>query len=359
MTAAPTVAAALASGRNGFTGLRLGLASAVVASHAFSVATGAAGDEPLARATGYTLGEHAVNGFFAVSGFLVTMSCDRRGARDYAIARTLRILPGLVAATLLVSLVLGPAMTRLPLSAYLQDPGLWSFVRGTLTTFKSNAALPGVFEANPYRAPLGTVWTLKYEVLCYLGVLAAALCGLTRWRLPVLLLVAGLALALASIGAARGTDLPKGLETALRLPLIFSAGACLYLWRESLRISGAALACLSAGAVVLVRTPAYPPLMFLAEAYGAVWLALGPMAREFFDPKADLSYGIYLYGWPVQQSLHALWPAPTGLALLAPALLLTLPVAALSWYGIERPALSLKARALGRHGLGTIEPAGP
>lgn len=359
MTAAPTVAVALGSGRNGFTGLRLGLASAVVVSHAFSVATGAAGDEPLARATGYTLGEHAVNGFFAVSGFLVTISCDRRGAWDYAVARTLRILPGLVAATLLVSLALGPAMTRLPLPAYLGDPALWSFVRGTLATFKSNAALPGVFEANPYRAPLGTVWTLKYEVLCYLGVLAAALCGLLRSRWPALLLAAGLALALAWVGAARGAEVPKGVETALRLPMIFSAGACLYLWRGRLRVSGAALACLAVGALALARTPAYPPLLFLAEAYGAVWLALGPMARPAFDPKADLSYGIYLYGWPVQQSLHALWPEPPGLALLLPALALTLPLAALSWYGIERPALSLKARALGRRRLGTVEPAGP
>ena len=358
MTGASTVGHALESGRNGFTGLRLGLAAAVVVSHAFSVATGAPGDEPLARATGFTLGEHAVNGFFAVSGFLVTMSCDRRGWRDYVIARTLRILPGLVAATLLVSLVLGAAMTSLPLPAYLRDPGLWSFVRGTLTTFKSNAALPGVFEANPYRAPLGTVWTLKYESFCYLGVLAAAVCGLLR-RWPALLIVLGLAIALAWVGAMRGADLPKGLETALRLPLIFSAGACLYLWRERLRISAAALACLVVGAVVLARTPAYAPLLFLAEAYGAVWLALGPMARRSFDPRADLSYGLYLYGWPVQQALHALWPEASGTALLAPALLLTVPVAALSWFVIERPALSLKARALGRRSLGTIEPAGP
>ena len=359
MTPAPTIAAALARGRNGFTGLRLALALAVVVSHAFSVATGAAADEPLARVTGYTLGEHAVNGFFAVSGFLVTMSCDRRGVRDYVIARTLRILPGLVAATLFVSLLLGAAMTRLPLTAYLHDAGLWSFVRGTLTTFKSNAALPGVFEANPYRAPLGTVWTLKYEVLCYIGVLAAGSCGLLRGRLPVLLLVAGLAVALAWVGAARGSDLPKGLETALRLPLIFSAGGGLYLWRDRVRVSGAVIAGLALGALVLARTPAYPPLLFLGEAYGSVWLALGAMARGLFDPKADLSYGIYLYGWPVQQSLHALWPQASGLALLAPALLLTLPVAALSWYAIERPALSLKARALGRRSLGTIEPAGP
>jgi peptidoglycan/LPS O-acetylase OafA/YrhL len=357
--AAPTIANALKGRHNGFTGLRLALALAVVVSHAFSVATGAAADEPLARLTGYTLGEHAVNGFFAVSGFLVTMSCDRRGIRDYAIARTLRILPGLVAATLVVSLGLGAALTRLPLAEYLRDPGLWSFIRGTLTTFKSNAALPGVFEANPYRAPLGTVWTLKYEVLCYLGVLAAAFCGLLRRREAALLIVIGFAIALAVGGVWRGGDLPKGTETALRLPLIFSAGAALYLWRERLRISAAALACLVFAAVVLARTPAYPALLFLAEAYGVVWLALGPMARGLFDPSADLSYGIYLYGWPIQQSLHALWPEPSGTALLVPALVATLPVAALSWFGIERPALSVKARVLGRRSLGTIEPAGP
>ncbi|WP_267357477.1 MULTISPECIES: acyltransferase [unclassified Methylobacterium] len=356
---ARTIAEALDAGRNGFTGLRLALAVAVVVSHAFSVATGAPGDEPLARLTGYTLGEHAVNGFFAVSGFLVTMSCDRRGIRDYALARSLRILPGLVAATLIVSLGLGAAMTRLPVSEYLREPSLWAFIRGTLTTFKSNAALPGVFEHNPYRAPLGTVWTLKYEVLCYLGVLAAALCGLLRRRWSALVIVAGLALALAIVGGLRGSDLPKGTETALRLPLIFAAGACLYLWRERLRISGAALACLAFGACVLARTPAYPALLFLAEAYGVVWLALGPLARGVFDPPADLSYGVYLYGWPIQQTLHALWPEISGPALLAPALAATLPVAALSWYGMERPALALKARALGRRRLGTIETAGP
>ncbi len=63
-------------------------------SHAFSVTSGALLDEPLAHLTGYTLGEHAVNGFFAVSGFLVAMSLMRRGPRDYVLARALRIAPG-------------------------------------------------------------------------------------------------------------------------------------------------------------------------------------------------------------------------------------------------------------------------
>lgn len=359
MSAAPTIAEALARKPNGFTGLRLILALAVVVSHAFSVATGIGADEPLAKTTGYTLGEHAVNGFFAVSGFLVTMSCDRRGLRDYALARTLRILPGLIAATLVVSLALGTAMTRLPVGEYWRDPGLWSFVRNTLVSFKSNAALPGVFEGNPYRSPLGTVWTLKYEVLCYCGVFVAGLSGLLRRRWIATLLCFGLALALSVEVALHGDALAKGVETALRLPMIFAAGACLYLWRDKLRLAAPAMLCLGVALFVLARTPAYPALLFLGSAYAAIWLALGPLAFRLFDPPADLSYGIYLYGWPVQQTLHALWPAQTGLALLLPSLLVTVPVAALSWYAVERPALALKARALGRRSLGTIEPAGP
>ncbi|WP_375466072.1 acyltransferase family protein [uncultured Methylobacterium sp.] len=355
----PTVAEALARPHNGFSALRLALALAVVVSHAASVASGNALDEPLARATGFTLGEHAVNGFFAVSGFLVTMSFDRRGLRDYLLARTLRILPGLVAAALVVALVLGPAMSVLPVPEYLRDANVWRFIRGTLTTFKSNAALPGVFPGNPYRSPLGTVWTLKYEVLCYLGVVAVGLLGALRRPWPVPLVALGFAAALM-VADARHPVLPKGLETALRLPLIFSVGAALYAARDRLRLSVLPLLGLGLACLLLHATPLYRALLFVAEGYGAVWLALLPgLARPVLDPPADLSYGIYLYGWPIQQSLHALWPAADGARLLLPALVLTVPVAAASWYGVERPALRLKARALGRRTLGTIEPAGP
>lgn len=350
----PTVAEALARPHNAFSGLRLALALMVVVSHAFSVVSGNGLDEPLARSTGFSLGEHAVNGFFAVSGFLVTMSYDRRGWRDYVIARSLRILPGLVAATLAVSLLLGGALTRLPLSEYLAAPELWRFVRGTLLSFKSNASLPGLFETNPLRSPLGTVWTLKYETICYAGVLVVGLCGLLRRRWAVPALTA----ALAVLEVVR-PEMPKGTETALRLPLIFAFGACLYLWRDTVRLTPWPLLGLAAALLLQGHAPART-LLFLSESYAAVWLAfLPPLARPALDPPADLSYGVYLYGWPIQQSLHALFPAASALALLPPALLLALLVAALSWYAVEKPALRLKARALGRRTLGTIEPAGP
>ncbi|AWN49658.1 acyltransferase [Methylobacterium terrae] len=343
-----TFAAGLGQPHNAFGAVRLTLALLVVVSHAFSVTTGALLDEPLTRLTGYTLGEHAVNGFFAVSGFLVTMSMLRRGPRDYVVARALRIAPGLVAAALVVSLGLGSLMTNLPLSAYWGDPGLWRFISGTLTTFKSNAALPSVFSENPFRFPMGTVWTLKYEVLCYLGLLAAGLLGTLRWRWLAPLLVAGLAVALTVAGLRAG-EMPKALETSLRLPLIFAAGAALFLYADRARLIWPLALALFVLAWLVHGTALYPPVLFLAEAYGVLCLGLEPPVRHpALDPRADLSYGTYLYGWPVQQSLHALFPAASAWALLGPSLVITLAVAGLSWRFVERPALGWKARLIGK-----------
>lgn len=356
---APTVATAIEQERNNFTLIRLCLALAVVVSHAFSVTTGAVMDEPLAASTGFTLGEHAVNGFFAISGFLVTMSFDKRGWRDYVIARTLRIAPGLIVAVLAVALLLGGAMTRLPLTEYLESPGLRRFIGATLTSFKSNIALPGVFADNPFTFPMGTVWTLKYEVLCYAGVLALGLAGLLRSRAAALALVAGLAIAMAGLDLFR-PDAPKGVETAIRLPLIFALGGALYVWRGRARLSGLLALALLAATWLCAGTFLYKTLLFVASGYGIVWLALSPaLARFSYEPRADLSYGVYLYGWPVQQSLHALLPTAAAATLLAPALAITLLVAALSWFLVEKPALALKAKALGRRTLKTIEPAAP
>ncbi|MDB5510950.1 MAG: acyltransferase 3, partial [Enterovirga sp.] len=315
-------------------------------------------DEPLARLTGFTLGEHAVNGFFAISGFLVTMSFCRRGWRDYVLARALRIAPGLIAATAVVALGFGLLLTRLPAGDYLRDPGLWRFVGSTLGTFKSNTVLPGVFADNPFRMPMGTVWTLKYEVLCYGGVLLAGIAGALRGRWPALLVAGGLLVALIALDAAVGSP-PKGVETALRLPFLFAAGAALYLWRDRVPASPALALGLIATAGLASASPLYRGLLFAAEAYGVIWLALWPaLVRPTFDLRQDLSYGVYLYGWPIQQGLRQVWPGGEAWTLLAPSLGLALAAGWLSWNLVERPALALKARALGRR-IKTIEPAAP
>ncbi|KUL94821.1 acyltransferase [Bosea sp. WAO] len=343
-----SIADGLSARHNHFGLLRLLLALSVVVSHAVSVTTGRIEDEPLTASTGFTLGEHAVNGFFAISGFLVTMSYEQRGWRDYVIARTLRIAPGLIAATLVVSLLLGSALTRLDLGAYLADPRLWRFITGTLTTFKSAAPLPGVFENNPLPFPMGTVWTLKYETLCYLGVLVAGLAGLLMQRR--LALAIWLALVLATVAREIvAPDGAKGVETALRLPLIFMTGGLIYLWRERVPNSLLGLGVALIITALLSATPLYKAALYLVTAWGVLVLALAPVLTGWrSEPPADLSYGVYLYGWPVQQAFVALFPAASAFLLFWPGLAVTVAVAALSWYLVEKPALGLKRRLIAR-----------
>lgn len=340
----PSVTVMMARPQNGFTSLRLALALAVIVSHAFSVTTGSLANEPLAASTGFTLGEHAVNGFFAVSGFLVTMSFDRRGWRDYVVARCLRIVPALVVATLATALVLGPALTRLPLGEYLADARLWRFVAATPTTFKSATALPGLFADNPFPYPMGTVWTLKYEMLCYAGVFAAGIAGVLRNRILALGLAGALFLAVIALDLMQ-PDAGKAVQTSLRLSFLFAAGGALYVWRERVPLSWAIVAALLAASWAAAGTPLYKALLFAFEAYGAIWLGLSPaLAHPRLEPNADLSYGTYLYGWPVQQALVQLFPGAAALALLFPALAISVAIAAASWYLVEKPALALKAR---------------
>jgi peptidoglycan/LPS O-acetylase OafA/YrhL len=346
LLAGPKLGDALQGAHNNFALLRLLLALAVVLSHAVSVVSGHVDDEPLALSTGFTLGEHAVNGFFAISGFLVTMSYDRRGWRDYLVARILRIGPGLIVATLVVGIGFGLVFTTRGVAAYLMDSGLWRFVMQTLTTFKSNTVLPGVFGENPFRFPMGTVWTLKYEVLCYGGVVLAGLVGLIR--APRLALVAVVALTLAVM--AREVFAPgsgKGIETALRLPLIFLSGGVAYVWRAKLPLSLAGLGIAVVLVAALSFTPGYKAALYPATSYAMLVLALHPaLTGRVPEPSADLSYGIYLYGWPVQQGLVVWYPKAGALWLLGPALLVTVLIAFLSWKLVEQPALGLKRQFL-------------
>ncbi len=287
-----------------------------------------------------------MNGFFAVSGFLVAMSWDRRGgAIPFASARLLRVFPGLIVAVLVTALVIGGAMTTQPVAAYLQDGRVWRMIWVTVTTFKSATTLPGVFESNPLRWPISTVWTLRYELICYGGLLAYGMIG--GFRRPVVMLAGAAAAALALVVLAAMGPVPKGQETALRLPLIFACGSLAYLYRDRLPLlPSLVVAAVAVTALAKLALPAlYAPALFVGSAYLFLFIAMAPgLSHPRLEPRWDISYGVYLYGWPVQQALQALYPAVPGWIMLGPALVVTGLLAAASWLLVERPALDLKNR---------------
>src|SRR5215472_15724913 len=340
-----------ASRRNNFDALRLVAAASVVFSHSFLIAEGTQDHEWLIRLTGNQsiLGLVGVFVFFAVSGFLVTQSFEQTGDPWRFLAkRALRIFPGLFVATLLSAFVLAPLVTTLPLGAYLSRAEPYQYVFGNTLLDQTVHELPGVsFVDNPVGLEIdGPLWTLRLEFLMYLMVLALGLLRLLTVRTALLLLAFGIAC----------------LRFEMLYPLekwgwffellsgwgwlvgFFAAGMVLYKLRHTPVFGGRVALVALAGFVLSVPLRQFIPLFPVFGCYLALWLALTP--RLPVIPAArfgDLSYGLYIYGWPVEEGViwalggKALWWQVFALALPAAA-----AIAFLSWHLVERPALQLK-----------------
>jgi peptidoglycan/LPS O-acetylase OafA/YrhL len=145
-------------------------------------------DDPLLRySAGFMdFGRFAVVIFFAISGFLVTPSLLRTGnVVDYSMHRVVRIFPGLIVNVGLTMLILGPILTTHTLSAYFADSHTYLYAKNILTLMVNY--LPGVVARDGSPASVnGALWTLHFEVLCYIGLGLLAWFGMLRRR-PVML----------------------------------------------------------------------------------------------------------------------------------------------------------------------------
>ncbi|CAH1662652.1 Peptidoglycan/LPS O-acetylase OafA/YrhL [Hyphomicrobiales bacterium] len=367
MSPIATVSDGLARGRDNFLSLRHILAGCVLVSHAFFVFRGADVREPLLDETGLDLGQHAVNLFFALSGFLVVQSLERRGVKAYARARALRLLPGLVMATFFTAFVIGPLVTSLPLGAYLRDSGTWRFLLDIVPRFNGHATLPGVFENQPAHEAMITIWTIKYEIACYALLAIGGVALLKRWPAVVL---AACAFGFALMSLPSRMVLPDAIHSFARLGMCFALGVGAWLYRRQMPLDGRFVIGGIVLSLALVRTTLGLPVMILAECYGALWLAFLPTAwlggalpivgsdmAGWLGPAkaplallagADFSYGIYLYGFPLEQAVFQFLRPSSPWLLIVQVLPVVLAVALGSWLLIEKPALALKSRRAGR-----------
>jgi len=339
----PTLADAMTCGRrNNFDLVRLAAAMAVMVSHAWPLALGPGAREPLESVAAVSLGGLAVFAFFFLSGFLVTGSACRADSNParFCLARAARILPGLAGCLLVTACAFhfGAAAGQISV-----EDAFGYVVRG-LGVVSPIYEVPGLFDGNPY--PLvanGPLWTLFYEVACYAILASAAFTGLLSR--PLVWLAAGAVLAAIFVWSVAG-DTPAGgaayrLATGAPLAVAFFFGAlsCRLAarirldWRFGLAVAIAAIACAGSDFA--------SPLLILALGYLSLLVAyrLPPIALP-----GDVSYGVYIYGWPVAQMLVALG-LPRDPSLLAVAsVAAVLPVALASWALIERPALRAARR---------------
>ena len=339
---------------NNFTIIRILFAWAVLYGHSFAAQPFPGIRDPLNEIFqgSIWIGAIAVNGFFAISGFLVAASLVKRGIVDYMISRVLRIFPALIICVSVSVFILGPLLTTLSLNDYFSHPKTWNYLGNALGVLKMEWVLPGVFTENARPSMNGSLWTLTVEIRCYLLLGALTFLGFRSGRFMGNILV----LIIFAVGIISFESIPLvGVNPKWSRPaLYFIIGVLLYLNRDRVYLDyrvalvAAVLAFLSFGEnwFQYVFPPAFIYLIF--------YLAYATKPLSTDAVVGDISYGVYIYAWPVQQIVAQSFPGQTPYFNTVAASLIVVALAWLSWHGIEKRMLNYKRALLGHTDLNKL-----
>lgn len=325
--------------RNNFDAVRLIAACMVIYGHANAlVAQGMeAGDFVRSLISFDYSGSLAVKIFFFLSGLVVANSLlEKKSALQFMLARFFRIWPGMMFVVFVMAFFVGPVLTKLPLMEYLRNDGVTGYVKSNFL-MSLRFDLPGVFEDLRYSSVNGSLWTIPYEVGAYIILLSLFLLGFHKKTVLVFVLLFLLC-----------------IDPFLENRLIFS-------WRDASAGADDFGPCFAFGALLAVlkdrvvvglnwvvgffvlflvfNRVEYSKYLFYASLFFAI---LYIFSRSFvlrFRLPVDISYGVYLWGWPVQQILVYSFPEMGVQVHRVSAIFLACFMGIFSWYFIEKPGI--------------------
>jgi peptidoglycan/LPS O-acetylase OafA/YrhL len=325
---------------NNFDAMRLLGAISVFISHGHGFTNKEA--EPLYALTGrYYVGKLGLFIFFTLSGFLISRSLTRSSVKDFLWNRFLRICPGIAVCSLLTILVTGCIFTTLPVKEFLLHFQTWYFLIQNSFPVRIIFTLPGVFDGKGVNASL---WTIPVDIRMYGILLMAYLLRLftKRWLIVcgwILLIIAYLFFTklLMNISGL------KNLYSLFYVGTWFIGGAVFYLYRDKVPVR------FSIWILLLVLWLAtwkfFPYYLSISEMLFFIYTIIlaGVSKIHIPFPKADISYGFYLYAFPIQQSIYHAWGdqlSPWQFHAISFSTTLIFGIA--SWFLVEKKALTLK-----------------
>lgn len=344
----------------GFDFVRIALAICVFGSHSILIAEGEQNQFGVAPLK--LIHWSILPMFFALSGFLITGSATRLRLRDFLLNRGIRIIPALAVDICIAALIIGPIFTTLPLRQYFTSYDFYAYFANI--TGLIHFVLPGVFEQNPFPNTVnGSLWTVPFEIGCYALMSVFIMTGILKSKAATL---GTTALVIAAVACTYAFDLdmenqlPHAIYTALHhyfaalgniLYSFFAVGCLFYVFRYYIPFHITVFM----GVLAVIALAAYQQLDFLPFflqqivlmpllVYVVVFVGMLKIPPIPLYRRGDYSYGIYLYGYPIQQGLSALYPVTSPVL----HFLITLPVITLvamfSWHCIEKPILKLRKK---------------
>ena len=282
--------------------------------------------------------------FFALSGFLVMGSAFRlRDVRTFLAFRGLRLFPALLVEVTLSALLLGAAVTSLPLSQYFSNPVFWRYFGNCIgeITF----ALPGVFQQNPVVGVVNVnLWTLPAEFACYAVTSALLVTGLLFQRRLLTTVFAIASIVLIALNGLTHFDVTPTVLATSTITYYFMVGVMFYVWKERIPANLWIFIVTGIASYALFMFHHFVYLAAPAVVYCTVYIGLLRIPKIPLASTGDYSYGIYLYGFPISQAVvfFVPWVHGRGWANVIISLILTAAFAAFSWHVVEKHALKLK-----------------
>lgn len=357
----------LVRGNNNFDLIRLMAALMVMLGHSYGIQGGEM--ESMLRFSHLeSFGSLAVYAFFMISGMLVSASFVNQPSTIRFIGlRMLRIWPGAMVCAAFIGLVVGSIFSGLPVLTYLSDARTFRWLFHNIALIDPvGGSLPQVFDGNHLKSLVNaTVWTLPVELKCYVIVLVAGLLGCIGSRRRTVVVVALVGVVFAIFANHPPKYLPLG--AFFMLPPAYSfypvpfflLGMLLYAFRDRVLIDWKPAVALLVAYLISHHSRFGPVFLYPAFIYGLLWLGSTKTLHRV-APKHDYSYGIYLYGFVVQQAVSSLYPAMNSYLSLLIAVPITVFLAALSWHWVERPCLaSFRRRNVPASGVSTEAAGAP
>lgn len=355
-----SIGEALAGHRNSLGVIRLILAIAVLFDHAFPL--GGFGVDPVHNWTSgqASIGSLAVDGFFGISGYLIAKSGASSDVVQFLWRRFLRIFPAYWAVLIVSAVLIGPLFWIIennPLSTYFNrsEGGPLTYLTNNWTLKVGQYGIHDIFLLTPWGETThssvlnGSIWTLEYEWFSYMIIAALCIGGvLIRAKILVPILTGiffVLSLLNISSPGAVGNIFPFLADPyRLSLPLVFLFGACIAMYSKRVPFDTKLAAICVVTIFATLKYGGYGELGTPALVYFVLWISAKlPKSWQWIGAKNDYSYGIYIYGFLVQQMLASLGVNEWGyIPYVGVTIVITWGFAWLSWHVLEKRVMQLK-----------------
>lgn len=330
--------------KNNFNFLRLSGALLVIFSHSFDIT----GKEDIEPVKNLLRGQTAASGigltiFFFISGYFITKSAYvTKNALQFIQKRFFRIYPALLLTVLLTVFVIGPIFTRFTLSQYFTTTDTWKYLY-TATGIRIRHVLPGVFTEQSFfiNGVNASLWTISLEIMLYISIIFFYILHISKRGMA---LIAGSVIIICTVLTSANIITDFFYIKYINLSGIFFLGSFFY--SSSLNKKQELLLLLLTITIYILLLSFEMNAGFLFFLIiGIVTYFLGNSNTLKIYLNNDISYGTYLFAFPIQQAIFRMTNFNTSIILLLIfSLSIIIPAAFLSWLFIEKPCILMNKK---------------